>query len=276
MIRPSLIDKLKSLIDLISSSAFFVILLLVFIGLSIYLYRAINENNQKAKKKCIIGYGIFLVIISIIYHEFLGNILNTFIDKFFMAFCFPSIFLYIGILIVVNLIFFKTVFKKELPKFQKAVHIFVYFFMHFLSILLLQFILKENIDVSTEVTMYMNTTVLNVVGLGITVFIAWILFLTAIKVIAKLTANIKEEPVKQYKYIDGRVEIPSTVHIEVPQYEEEKENSIPTYSPNATIIEPKEEKMPAFNFENMSLNECKNLRNMLTGLAKEEQKGKTY
>lgn len=276
MIRPSLIDKCKSLINLLSSSYFLLVVLALMIGLAIYLYKSTKKDIIKTKKIYIIGYcAVLLVVLAIHYKQVFSGI-GYVIDQIFIALCFPGIFVYLIMLVVLNIVFFKTIFKKEYSKYMKIVHLITYFFIHFIAIILITMILQNQMDITSKVSLYANETFLNISGLGIGVFLLWFFFILVHKLIRKLTSNVKEEPVETYRYVNGIVEIPSTVHIETDvYYDPTKEKKAEEPIKPAALTENINVNLNK-SYEDMSLSEYRKLREQLIGMTKTETKRRVY
>lgn len=186
MIRPSFIDMLQSFIGVVESSGILILVLFIFTLLSIHLYKTIEINIEKAKKQCIFFFLFLFLFLLFLFHDFILKAINFIIQQIFITICFPSILVYIGMLILINFVTFTSLFKKEIPKIMKGIHIFTYVIFHFISILLVYIIITENIDSSSILNMYTNQNILNIVELSICIFTFWIIVVIAFVCIQKI------------------------------------------------------------------------------------------
>ncbi|MDD3340624.1 MAG: hypothetical protein PHN72_00260 [Bacilli bacterium] len=189
MIRLSLIDKIKGLVDMISSSWLFTLLFIGFIILSIFLFQSSKLENKNLKKYFLIGYSTLLVGNLIVFHKVILTFLDHFMENLIMILCFPSMAFYIGILIFLNVVLFKVLFSKTVESYNKGIIITTYTIVHFLFILVLNTIVKNKIDILSKISIYTDKDLLNLIEISIgTVVIAGIILLI-ISIINKLSST---------------------------------------------------------------------------------------
>lgn len=202
MTRVSLFEKIKSLVEIISSSYFFIFMLIVFIILSIYLFNTIKKDEIKTKKTYVYAYAVIIFAIMIFYNSQIFDLLDYLIDNIFIILCFPNLAVYIAMIIFLNIVMIKSVFSKKITNINKIIYIIVYSSIHFILILILNLINKNNINVYDQTSLYSNQELLNLVSLNVIIFILWTLYNIITYFINKANYKIKEPIKKEIKEYD--------------------------------------------------------------------------
>ena len=202
MTRVSLFEKIKSLVEIISSSYFFIFMLIVFIILSIYLFNTIKKDEIKTKKTYVYAYAVIIFAIMIFYNSQIFDLLDYLIDNIFIILCFPNLAVYIAMIIFLNIVMIKSVFSKKITNINKIIYIIVYSSIHFILILILNLINKNNINVYDQTSLYSNQELLNLVSLSVIIFILWTLYNIITYFINKANYKIKEPIKKEIKEYD--------------------------------------------------------------------------
>lgn len=243
MIRLSLFEKIKSLVDLVSSSYFFMFILFIFVLISIYLFNTIKKDEIKTKKTYIYIYSIIMFATMIIYNSQIFDLFDYLINNIFIILCFPNLATYILMILILNIVIIKTVFSKKVKKYVKLTNIIVYSSIHFILILILDIINKNNIDVYDQTSLYSNQELLNLVSITIIIFISWLIINIIIYFINKTNHQIKDNTI-----IKNKKEI----------------QNIPVNNvSNNTIYNSFDGNIKNVNLEDLKLEDYKRLRNLL-------------
>lgn len=244
MTRVSLFEKIKSLVEIISSSYFFIFMLIVFIILSIYLFNTIKKDEIKTKKTYVYAYAVIIFAIMIFYNSQIFDLLDYLIDNIFIILCFPNLAVYIAMIIFLNIVMIKSVFSKKITNINKIINIIVYSSIHFILILILNLINKNNINVYDQTSLYSNQELLNLVSLSVIIFILWTLYNIITYFINKANYKIKEPIKKEIKEYDH-----NTIKIE-----KNFDNQ---------ILNNTEENIKNVNLEDLKLEDYKRLKKLL-------------
>lgn len=244
MIRLSLFEKIKSLVDLVSSSYFFMFVLLVFILMSVYLFNTIKKDEIKTKKIYVFAYSIIMFVTIAIYNSQIFDLFDYLMNNIFIILCFPNLASYILMIIILNIVMIKTVFSKNIKVYIKLINIISYSSIHFILILILDIINKNNINVYEQTSLYSNQELLNLVSLSVILFIVWLIINTILYFINKTNYQIKNEPII-YKS-DSEIK---TNNIDVPN--------------NTIIYNNIEENIKDVNIDDLKLEDYKRLKNLL-------------
>ena len=188
----SILDKIKVIWNTIINSnelkyiiPFLGVVLLVVI-LSFFF------NKAKYHKVYLLVYVFIITALMIIYFNPIIKLLNHFMDTIVNGLLFPNLALYIGIILVVNILLIVTVFNDNLSKFIKGINLSLFALMQLLMVFIIKNIVVNNIDITKRLTADTNIQLLVLVEASIFVFALWLLFLLVIKLFNHLQENKNE------------------------------------------------------------------------------------
>lgn len=189
----SFMDKINVVIDITKSNKTFFIILALLLFLSI-LFATTNRKNSKESK---ITYGlIYLACIAAIvikYFKSLSSMYDCMMNNLFIVFYFPNISVYVAAIIATNIIIWVNMFSKKSRAIIKAINSAVFFFIHYILILLLSVIANNKLDVFDSTSLYANKDVHSLIELSSNIFIIWIIFLIIYKIVISYLERNKEE-----------------------------------------------------------------------------------
>ena len=175
----SLLEKLKVLLDMLLSFKFILIFVIIMLILTIlYLFKKIS--NKKYISFMSLSIIITLIISIIKNYEILSNTFDNFTTIFFSGIYFPSIYVYIGILLIVSLVFITSMLSSEKIKIYKIINSVMFILNNIFFIIILNVIAKNNIDVFSISSLYTNNSLVAILELNIILFVLWIAVLTII------------------------------------------------------------------------------------------------
>lgn len=183
MSRLSLLDKLKILGDVVSSSSIFVVAVVIMVSLGIILIATSIKAKKLNRVIYIAIYGSIIIVSLIFYREELFNMFDYMMNNFFIAIYFPNLAIYFAAIIATNIILCISIFNKKIPKLIKTVNIVIFCIIHYLLFLTINIVIKSKLDIFSQVSIYQNKNALALIELSSTVFITWILFLIIYKII---------------------------------------------------------------------------------------------
>ena len=198
MVDFSLIEKLKALMNLISSSPLFLFCCMLGVAVLI-LYLISIKKNKNINKWIFICIWIFLALILIFnYNTIILDLIDNLFDNLFSALYFPDLAVYIVILIISNFTFFYSVISKKLSKKNKVLNFISALIIDVLLIPIIDIVQKNNINIYEKLTVYSNTNLLILLELTSAIFTSWILISLLFKAYSKL---------KKYDKVNKKPEI---------------------------------------------------------------------
>lgn len=175
----SIIEKFKILFDTLMSFKFIFILIILMLILTILFI-----CKKMSNKKYVIFMSLSMVltfIISIVKnHKILSNTFDNFTTIFFNGIYFPSIYIYISVLIVILLAFITSILNSKKKKIYKIINCVTFIINNIFFIIILNIIAKNNINVFEISSLYTNKSLVAILELNMGLFILWITTLSII------------------------------------------------------------------------------------------------
>lgn len=189
----SLIEKLKTLMNIIASSPLF--LFCFMIGIAVLIFFIISIKKEKKINKWIfISIWIFLAIIIIInYYTIVFKIIDNIFDALFMAIYFPSTTVYFIMLFISNFFLIFSLFRKKIKLKYKIINFINTLITDLFLILIMDTVKSNSIDIYNAISMYTNFNVMILMQLNSAIFISWMLIILLVSAHDKLKKYDKKE-----------------------------------------------------------------------------------
>lgn len=241
----SLITKLQTVFDFIISRNLYLMILAVLVFLTIIFITTNGSNRKQSKKTYIILYLAFFAFIGIQYGESIVTVLDYAVNEIFYTYYFPNIVIYLIMLIVTNIILWKTIFSEKNDKKLKILNSCAFSIIVYLFILGISAINNLNLDIFNITELYSSNQVRSILELSMLIFTFWIVLLVIYHLIKKFQYKhniIKTEEFTNYNIIndfniDKAYKVPKTrIYIEEEKKEEPKIEK-PSLEPGFTLEE---------------------------------------
>lgn len=172
----SIIEKLRILLDMLLDFKFILIFVILLLILT-FLY-AIRRINRKKYALMMLSTFILLFAISIISnYKVLANTFDNFTTIFFGNIYFPSIYVYIGVLVICFITFITSILNTMLKKIYKIINSIMFVCNNILLIIVLNIIAKNKIDIFSVSSLYTNNNLVAILEISMNLFILWVLSL---------------------------------------------------------------------------------------------------
>ena len=261
MSKLSLLDKLKVLSDVTSSSGLFAVVILFFVILISLLITTNTKTKKISKISCITIYGIITLITLLFYNKQLFDFFDYMMNNFFIAIYFPNLAIYFAAIITSNIILWISIFNRKITKWIRTINTIVFCIIHYLLILIINVITTNKLDIFDQTSVYQNQDAQALIELSSTVFVIWILFLIVYKIIRiyqrkqyqkeeiivsnqeikkeKPTTIVKTETIIKRKLPDSikRAEVPSIVFSRKQKNKQTLEEKIVSITKPSTLID---------------------------------------
>lgn len=243
----SIAEKFKILFDMILDFKFIFIFLGVLV-IATFLYLIKKIDNRKYIMIITLSLLLILGIDIVINYKELAEVFDNFMTIFFSSIYFPSVYVYVGTLLIVAIAFITSMFNKMLNKIYKIINGITFVMNNILLAIILNIIAKNKIDVFTPNELYTNINLVAVLEISIGLFVLWILSLIVVyttSVICDRIGNKRREFVtcdinSDVEGIDITKDVPSYNNVLTPvdAVSEVKEPSIVTYEIESNNVEP--------------------------------------
>lgn len=200
----SILDKLIIFFNLLKESSS----LLIFVGIivvSIVLRVLGKINNKKLFYIIILSlFGTFFLVFLMNY-EILSKTFDNFWNVIFTNIYFPSIYVYLFMIISTYVITIVTFFQKKISRFNKIINYSMSFLLNLLLLLNLNIIAKDKIDIFSTSSLYTNINLVSMLELSMNIYILWMIIVSANYIIHHVTEfiiikkenkNLEASPVK--------------------------------------------------------------------------------
>lgn len=243
----SIVEKFKILFDMILDVKFIFIFLGVLV-IATFLYLIKKIDNRKYIMIITLSLLLILGIDIVINYKELAEVFDNFMTIFFSNIYFPSVYVYVGTLLIVAIAFITSMFNKMLNKIYKIINGITFVMNNILLVIILNIIAKNKIDVFTPNELYTNINLVAVLEISIGLFVLWVLSLIVVyttSVICDRIGNKRREFVtcdinSDVEGIDITKDTSSYNNVLTPveTVSEIKEPSIVTYEIESNNVEP--------------------------------------
>lgn len=175
----SIVEKFKILFDMILDFKFIFIFLGVLV-IATFLYLIKKIDNRKYIMIITLSLLLILGIDIVINYKELAEVFDNFMTIFFSNIYFPSVYVYVGTLLIVAIAFITSMFNKMLNKIYKIINGITFVMNNILLAIILNIIAKNKIDVFTPNELYTNINLVAVLEISIGLFVLWVLSLIVV------------------------------------------------------------------------------------------------
>ena len=194
MSKLSLLDKLKVLSDVTSSSGLFIVAIVILIALAALLITTNTKTKKISRFVCIAIYGAIIIVSILFYREELFELFDYMMNNFFIAIYFPNLAIYFAAIVTTNIILWISIFNRKITKWIRTINTIIFCFIHYLLVLIINIITTNKLDAFDQTSIYENQEALALIELSSTIFVVWILFLIIYKIIRIYQDNQEINP----------------------------------------------------------------------------------
>lgn len=170
----NLLEKLEILMKLITNSQVLMVTT-IFISIALVLFLNKQIDTKKLFKiVLLINLGSFLIMLFTNYKEIL-SIYSNIVDKIFMNMYFPSVEIYMFILVFMTIVLLSSIFNFKMKKSYKLTNIISFFIIIYLFLSLIYVVTTNNLNIFVASSIYTNQEALTLLELSTLVFALWII-----------------------------------------------------------------------------------------------------
>ena len=251
----SLITKLQTVFNLITSRNLYLMILVLIIFLTIIFITTNGSNRKQSRRTYILLYLAGFIFIAFQYGSSFMTLVDYAINEVFITYYFPNIVIYLLMLIVTNIILFKTIFSNKADFKLKVINACAFGIIMYLFILAISQVSNLQLDVFNITELYSSNAVRSLLELSMFIFVFWIVILGIYYLIRK------------YQYKHNLIKVESFTNYNIIHDFDVKEAYKITKKP--LIVEEKEEKPSEVNLlgQEFTLDEYK----LMVKILKEEK-----
>ena len=245
MVRTSILEKLEVIKDLIFDEPMLMIVFIAFIILGIALFAISFKDKRKYIKLYFLGYIFILLALIIEYNVDLYKILDYLINNIFYILIFPNVAVYGLVILISNILLLTGIFKEKTRKLFKIINVIFYSILGYLLFLILNIVIKDDIDVYSPASVYMNSNLSSLLQFSMILFLLWILILFICKISIKFKRKNKAKEQNTSKISEPVVEKTDTDTMSLNTSQQEDNSSV--------VLKEKQENNTTFTKEEYKL-----------------------
>lgn len=194
-------DKIQVLFKLLFSSPIIIGIFVFSMILMILLFFS-SKLNKKIIKYIFIFVYVGIIGFSIIkYGSYFLTSIDSFLTLFMANIYFPIIPIYVAIMIISFIIMIVTLTKNK-TRFIKIINIVFFTLIQMLFALFIYVVEVDNIDLSTNTSLYTNEQTMTLLELGMGLFFVWVLILLVIFYLKKADKIFKSKKTEEHEDFD--------------------------------------------------------------------------
>ncbi len=171
----TLFEKIKILINIVSSSPLFLCYFMIGVAVFIFFIICIKKGKKINKWIFITIWILLLILLSISYKSVTINLIDSMFNDVFMALYFPNLTVYIIIVFISNFFLFYSILSKKIEKSYKIVNVINSIIINSFLVLIIDIANTNGIDIKDTLTVYSNSNLLVLFELTTSIFTSWIL-----------------------------------------------------------------------------------------------------
>ncbi len=181
----SLVTKLQTVWEFITSKNLYLMILAIIGFLTVIFITTNGSNRKQSRHTYIILYIALFIFAAIQYGNSFISLVDYAINEVFITYYFPNIVIYLIMLIITNIILWKTLFSNNIDKKLKIINSCVFSIIIYLFILAIAAITNLDLDVYNITELYSSNQVRSLLELSMFIFAFWIIILVIYHLIKK-------------------------------------------------------------------------------------------
>ena len=182
----SIFQKLKVFFNTVISTPFFIFYAILGIALITIMIYDIKKHKKFSKIVYITSFIFLFTFFLIKYFNIILKFLDSFIELLLNTLYFPNLGLYIGMLIIINTTLLLILISKKTSKSSKICTTVISIIIDFLFILIVGIVSKNRIDITSDVKLYSDSTILTLLQMSMALFMSLYLIILLIYLYHKL------------------------------------------------------------------------------------------
>lgn len=233
----SVIEKFKILFDmLLKFKLVFIFAILILLITFVYMFKRISSRKYMliVSVLMILMFGVSIVS----NYKILMDTFDNFSTIFFRNIYFPSIYVYIGILVFNFVVFITSVLSAKKKKIYKVINTINFILNNILFAIVLNIIAKNKIDIFSMSSLYTNTSLVAILELSIGTFAVWLFCLLVIYITNVICDRImiKKKAKNKVETKEVVTEIVANTDKAVEDNKDDKKSTDKLLIPNGNVV----------------------------------------
>ncbi len=188
----NILDKMGLLWKLVSNNYLFIAILAI--SMTVFIINRLKLiNNKKMGLIITLSFVLGFTIILFYNSNSLFKMFDNIFNMIFRNIYFPSLYVYIAIILITNIILILSIVSTNMSKLYKNINKGMAFAINFLLLILINTVGSNDIDILSSNSMYTNNYFVTLIELTTSVFILWMLVLLIISIINSILLIIENK-----------------------------------------------------------------------------------
>ena len=202
MVNIPLAERFKEIANLVSSQSFFITLFVILIlTISVLIINVKVKSKAPRYIAAIVYIGIAVLVLAR-YGHYVLTFNDSIVEKFFKAFYFPNLVVYLSMLLISLLLMLANIIDKKFSLFAKIINSAAFFLIWFLFILLVDTVKKAGLNFYDVKDLYSNPTVMILLQASMSIFAVWI----SVVIIDFIVRKVADKMDKKDKTVSENIE----------------------------------------------------------------------
>lgn len=203
----SFIDRLKTIISLVFSQSFFIVLFFILLLTIALVIVSMKVKNKTPRYIIGILYAGLAVLVLARYGGYVFSLHDTFVDKFFKVVYFPNAVVYLSMLIISILLLAYVIIDNEFSLFTRICTFSFFFLIWFLTVLTLDTVKIEKLNFSEVTELYGNATTMVLLQSTMAIFLLWCFIVVVELVVRNLSKKMDSKAKENGKTLNEGVSL---------------------------------------------------------------------
>ena len=147
-------------------------------------------GNVKRRNINIISFIISAIVVISTNYRILSKTFDNFLDIFFTNIYFPSIYVYIFMIVSIYVVIIYSIFSKNLSKVYKKTNYIAGVSLNLILLVILNIIANDRIDIFSNDSLYTSVNLVSMLELSTNIYIMWLIVTIGIFIIKTIVDRI--------------------------------------------------------------------------------------
>lgn len=186
----NIIEKLLCIVNLVKNNWIY----LVFLGIIAFFLVIVIAKKISRKHFFMVVFVSYIGVLgyTIFSHlNELGVVFNSLVDQFFTNLYFPSVYVYLFVLVMIDIVSIVSFFRVSESNTYKWINGVFFFMIQFVFVLILDLLSKNEIDIFSKVSLFSNKDLVMMLEFSINLFLVWLGILVFIYITNVITLRVE-------------------------------------------------------------------------------------
>ena len=186
----NIIEKLLCIVNLVKNNWIY----LVFLGIIAFFLVIVIAKKISRKHFFMVVFVSYIGVLGYTIFSHLNELVvvfNSLVDQFFTNLYFPSVYVYLFVLVMIDIVSIVSFFRVSESNTYKWINGVFFFMIQFVFVLILDLLSKNEIDIFSKVSLFSNKDLVMMLEFSINLFLVWLGILVFIYITNVITLRVE-------------------------------------------------------------------------------------